>query len=213
MSEKIKSYSTTEEKMNVYSHLFGLLLSIVGLILLLVKSFHSGTVLSTVSYAIFGASMITLYLASTLYHASVDEKKRKRLNVFDHSAIYVLIAGTYTPFSLLGLQGAWGWSIFGVVWGIAVIGVVLKLFFTGRFRLASTISYVLMGWVIVVAIKPLIERFPFEGLMWLAAGGFSYTFGAVLYQVKRIPYNHALFHFFVLLGTFTHFMGVYLYTK
>ena len=134
------------------------------------------------------------------------------MNIFDHAAIYFLIAGTYTPFTLLGLQGAWGWTIFGIAWGIGLAGIILKLFFTGRYNLLSTISYVAMGWIIVIALKPLIERFPFEGLMWLATGGLFYTIGAVLYMLKKIPYNHAIFHFFVLAGAIAHYLGVLFYT-
>jgi hemolysin III len=157
--------------------------------------------------------MILLYLASTLYHNSKVPEKRKKLKVFDHASIYVLIAGSYTPFSLLVLRGAWGWSVFGVVWGIAVAGIILKLFFTGRFNIVSTISYILMGWVVVVAIKPLIANFETEGLLLLLAGGVFYTVGAVLYSIKRIPYNHAIFHFFVLFGSLAHYLAILLYTR
>jgi hemolysin III len=209
MSGIIKTYSHREEQLNIWSHFTGFILSIAGLVLLMIKGIQSGSTLTIFSYAIYGVSMLVLYLASTLYHSAKEPERRKKLNIFDHAAIYVLIAGTYTPFSLLVLKGAWGWSIFGVVWGIAAIGITLKLFFTGRFNLVSTISYVLMGWVVVIAIKPLITNFNMEGLLLLAAGGFFYTVGAVLYSIKRIPYNHAIFHFFVLLGSLTHFLAIY----
>jgi hemolysin III len=213
MSGNIKTYSHKEEQLNIWSHFSGFILSIIGLILLLHKGIQSGSALTIISYAIYGVSMLVLYLASTLYHSAKEPQRRQKLNIFDHSAIYVLIAGTYTPFSLLVLKGAWGWSIFGVVWGIAAVGIILKLFFTGRFKLASTISYVLMGWVIVIAIKPLVANFSTVGLLLIAVGGFFYTIGAVLYSIKRIPYNHAIFHFFVLLGSLTHFMAIFLYTN
>jgi hemolysin III len=212
MSNIVKTYSPREEKLNVISHFTGLILSIIGSIILIIKGISSGTGLSIVSYIVYGISMILLYLASTLYHNSKEAEKRRKLKVFDHASIFVLIAGTYTPFSLLVLKGAWGWSVFGVVWGIALTGIILKLFFTGRFNIVSTISYILMGWVVVVAIKPLIANFQTEGLILLLSGGLFYTFGAVLYSIKRIPYNHAIFHFFVLFGSLAHYIAILLYT-
>ncbi|MGE4289772.1 MAG: hemolysin III family protein [Salinivirgaceae bacterium] len=212
MTTPIHRYTHTEEQINIWSHFAGIILSLVGMVILLIKGINLQSTLHIVSYAIYGTSMLVLFSASTLYHSAKNPEKRKKLNIFDHAAIYFLIAGTYTPFTLLGLQGAWGWSIFGVAWGIGLAGIILKLFFTGRFNLLSTISYVAMGWIIVFALKPLIERFPFEGLMWLAAGGVFYTIGAVLYMFKKIPYNHAIFHFFVLAGAIAHFMGVLLHT-
>ncbi len=212
MTTPIHRYTYTEEQINIWSHFAGILLSLVGMVILLMKGIHLQSTLHIVSYAIYGTSMLVLFSASTLYHSATEPEKRKKLNIFDHAAIYFLIAGTYTPFTLLGLQGAWGWSIFGVAWGIGLAGIILKLFFTGRFNLLSTISYVAMGWIIVFAIKPLIARFPFEGLMWLAAGGLFYTIGAVLYMFKKIPYNHAIFHFFVLAGAIAHYFGVLFYT-
>lgn len=209
----VTRYSKEEETLNVWSHFTGLILSAFGVVILIIKGIQTGSTLSVVSYAIYGLSMILLYLASTTYHHAGDPEKRKKLKVFDHAAIYVLIAGSYTPFSLLVLKGTWGWSVFGVVWGIAAMGITMKLFYTGRFKLLSTISYVLMGWVIVVAIKPLIANFTFEGLMLLLTGGIFYTTGAVLYSIKRIPFNHAIFHFFVLFGSLAHFLAIYLYTS
>ena len=209
--DKIKYYDPKEEKLNVISHFIGLLLSVVALVLLVVKASLFGNALHIVSFSIFGASLIVLYAASTLYHFSQAPKLRQRLNVFDHSAIYILIAGTYTPFTLVVLNGWVGWTIFGVSWGLALSGVIFKLFFTGKFDKISTIAYVLMGWLIVFAIKPLIHNLPTEGLWWLLAGGLFYTVGAVLYSFKRMQYNHAIFHVFVLLGSFSHFMAVYFY--
>ena len=210
-NDKIKYYEPKEEKLNVISHFIGLLLSIVALVLLVVKAGLFGNALHIVSFSIYGASLIALYAASTLYHNSKAPKLRQRLNVFDHSAIYILIAGTYTPFTLVVLNGWVGWTIFGVSWGLALFGVVFKLFFTGKFDKISTIAYVLMGWLIVFAIKPLVQNLPIEGLLWLLAGGLFYTVGAVLYSFKNMRYNHAIFHVFVLLGSFCHFMAVYFY--
>jgi hemolysin III len=210
-SKEIHFYTPAEERLNVVSHGIGLVLSIFGTILLVVKSCLLGTVWHIVSFSIYGVSMILLYTASTVYHASKEPELRKRLNVFDHASIYVLIAGTYTPFTLVTMHGPWGWSIFGVVWGIAIAGIILKLFFTGRFNLASTIAYVVMGWIVVIAFKPMIANTPAIGLFWLLAGGLFYTSGAVLYMFKKMPYNHATFHFFVLAGTICHFIMIYFY--
>ena len=168
--EDITYYEATEEKLNVITHGIGLLLSIVALVLLIVKSSHEGTAKHIVSFTVFGASLILLYSASTFYHSSQKPKLRHRLNILDHASIYVLIAGTYTPFTLVVLKGWLGWTIFGFTWGIAVIGIVLKLFYTGRFDRISTIAYVAMGWIIIFAVKPLIEVFPLNGLYWLLAG-------------------------------------------
>ena len=164
-----------------------------------------------VSYWIFGSSIILLYAASTLYHSVRERKLRYRLNILDHASIYILIAGTYTPFSLVTLQGSVGWIIFGVVWALAIIGVILKLFFTGRFETLSTIMYVAMGWIIVFAVKPLIDNLSQDGLIWLFTGGISYTIGAVIFSIDRLKYNHAIFHVFVLFGTFCHFLAIYYY--
>jgi len=209
--DDIKYYDSKEEKINVISHAIGLILSIVALVLLVVYSSLYGNVWHITSFAIFGASLIVLYAASTAYHYSQNPKLRSRLNIFDHAAIYVLIAGTYTPFTLVILKGWVGWTIFGISWGLALTGVVLKLFYTGKYDKISTIAYVLMGWVIIFALKPLINNFPLKGLLWLLAGGIFYTIGAILYSFKKLKYNHAVFHIFVLLGSFCHFMAVFFY--
>jgi hemolysin III len=208
---KITYYEPKEEKFNVISHALGLVLSIVALVLLVVFASLEGTAWHIVSFSIYGASLIVLYSASTFYHYAQSPKLRQRLNIFDHAAIYILIAGTYTPFTLVVLKGWVGWTIFGVSWGLAFIGVILKIFYTGKYDKISTIAYVLMGWVIVFAIKPLVNSLPIEGLFWLLSGGISYTVGAVLYSIKRIKYNHAIFHIFVLLGSFCHFIAIFFY--
>ena len=209
--KKLKYYSPTEEKINIFSHTVGFIFSIAALVLLVVRASLYGNGWHIVSVSIFGTSLMTLYAASTLYHNARDPQIRSRLKVFDHASIYALIAGTYTPFTLVILSGAVGWVIFGLSWGAALTGIILKLFFTGRYNLLSTIMYVLMGWVIVFAIKPLINNLPREGLLWLLAGGIAYTIGAILYSIKKIPLNHAIFHIFVLLGSFCHFVSVFFY--
>ncbi|MFT5915183.1 MAG: hemolysin III [Bacteroidia bacterium] len=205
------TYSIKEEKLNVLTHAIGLALSIIALPFLIIRANQIGSWLEIVSFGVFGVSMIVLYAASTFYHNSTNEARRKKLNIFDHASIYVLIAGTYTPLVLVTLHGTVGWVLFGVTWGFALVGVILKLFFTGKYDLVSTIMYVLMGWIIVFAIKPLIANLATLGLYWLFAGGISYTIGAILYKWKGLKYNHAIFHVFVLLGTFCHFISVYIY--
>ncbi len=204
-------YSPGEEMTNIISHAVGLVLSIVALLLMLIRASESGNTLHVVSAAIFGASLIALYAASTLYHSAKDPKVRSRLRINDHATIYILIAGTYTPFTLITLNGWVGWTIFGVSWGMAIAGVVLKLFFTGKYNVLSTLMYVFMGWIIIFAVKPLINSLSSEGLFWLVAGGVAYTTGAVIYSIKKIKFNHAIFHLFVLLGSFCHFISVYFY--
>ena len=209
--EGIKYYSSIEEKINIISHAIGFILSIVALVLLVTHANLHGDVWHIVSFSIFGASLIILYAASTFYHSAKKSELRNRLKIIDHASIYVLIAGTYTPFTLVTLNGTIGWVIFGTSWGLALTGIILKLFFTGKYNLISTIMYVLMGWVIVFAIKPLINNLPLEGLLWLFAGGISYTIGAILYSIKKIKFNHAIFHTFVLMGSLCHFMSVFFY--
>lgn len=212
MKEKIiHRYSKTEEFLNIATHGLGLLLSIVAFPFLVVRSLHFEGFLKPFSIAVYGLSLIILYAASTFYHAAKRDKLRRRLNIFDHAAIYVLIAGTYTPFTIIVLEGTTGWIIFGLTWFFALIGIILKLFFTGRFDRLSTIMYVLMGWQIIFAIKPLIDRLPEKGLQLLIWGGVFYTVGAILYSIKKIPLNHAIFHVFVLLGSASHFLCIYHY--
>lgn len=211
MSKHNHYYSDAEEKLNIYSHGAGLVLSIIAFPFLVLKSLTFDGFWKPTSIFVFGLSMIILYAASTFYHAATIPKIRRRLNIFDHAAIYVLIAGTYTPFTIIILEGQLGWMLFIATWIFALTGIILKLFFTGRFNKLSTIMYVLMGWQIVFAIQPLIESFSREGLQWLFAGGIFYTIGAVLYSIKKIPFNHAIFHVFVLFGTASHFISIYFY--
>ncbi len=209
MSVKPSTYHPREEKLNIISHAFGLVLSVLALVFLILKAFEKGNILLIASFIIFGVSMVLLYAASTFYHSATNSRLRNRLNILDHASIYVLIAGTYTPFALVTLNGFTGTLIMIVVWAMAITGVILKLFFTGRYQLLSTIMYVVMGWVIIFAIKPLVNNLSTEGLWWLFSGGISYTLGAALFMIDRIPYNHAIFHLFVLGGTFCHFMAIY----
>jgi hemolysin III len=209
MSEKLNyHYSEKEERLNIITHAFGLLLSVIGLPFLILKSLNLNGFWKPISLIIYGLSLIVLYAASTFYHAAKNPRLRRKLNIFDHAAIYVLIAGTYTPFTILVLEGSLGWIIFGLTWAFALTGIILKLFYTGRFDKLSTALYLLMGWQIMFVINPLMERFSTEGLQLLFAGGVFYTVGAVLYSIKKLPYNHAIFHVFVLLGSVCHFFSV-----
>jgi len=208
---EVYNYPEFEEKLNVWSHFLGLLLSGVALVLLVMRALELQNIWAVISFPVFGISMMILYLASTLYHRSKDPKMRYRLNIFDHAAIFVLIAGSYTPFVLVTLNGTEGWIIFSLVWAIAFIGIILKIFLTGKFRILSTVMYVAMGWLIVFSFKSLAQNLDFNGLVWLISGGLAYTAGAVLYSIEKMRFNHAIFHIFVLIGTFCHFMSVYLY--
>lgn len=207
----IQFYSPTEEKLNIWSHAFGIFLSIIALVLLIIKAVQQDNIWMMISFPIFGVSLILLYLASTLYHASKEPQKRFKLKVFDHAAIYVLIAGSYTPFTLVSLNGETGWLIFSMVWVMAFTGIILKLFFTGKFKIVSTAMYVLMGWLIVFYFQDLTASLHEKGVFYLILGGISYTIGAILYSIKKIKFNHAIFHFFVLAGSFCHFLSIYLY--
>lgn len=209
--DKITIYTKKEEKINVISHLFGLILSIFALPILVYKASQHQDSLYLISSVIYGLGLITLYAASTLYHNEKNIKRRAKLNIFDHASIFVLIAATYTPFLCITLHGFIGWLLFIIVWSIAIIGIVLKLFFTGKYEYLSTTMYVIMGWIIVGAIKPLIENLSTNGIFWLVAGGIFYTIGAFIFSLKKIKMNHAIFHFFVLLGSISHFIAIYFY--
>ena len=207
----IHTYSNLEEKLNVWSHFAGLILSVIGLVLLIFRALELENIWAIISFPIFGLSMIILYLASTVYHYSEHPKIRYRLNIFDHAAIYVLIAGSYTPFVLVSLNGTEGYIIFSIVWSIALVGIIFKIFYTGRFDILSTILYLAMGWLIIFSSKSLLQSLDFNGLLWLISGGIAYTIGAILYSINKLKLNHAIFHVFVLLGTFCHFISVYFY--
>jgi len=206
-------YRQAEEKINVITHAFGFLLSVIAFIFFIKKSIelqNLGYAISTIVYAV---SLMVLYAASTGYHSAKRRKLRARLNIFDHAAIYILIAGTYTPFTLITLKGTLGYILFSIVWAVAVVGVILKLFYTGKFKLLSTIMYVAMGWIVIFAIKPLLENLPTNGIWLLFAGGFFYTLGAVLFMFDKLKFNHAIFHVFVLLGSISHFLAIYFYVN
>lgn len=188
---KYNTNSNFEEKFNVNSHLLGFFLSLIAFVLLILKGFESSSLLNTFSYCTFSISMMFLYYSSANYHNASDKKKRAQLKIVDHCAIYVLIAGTYTPFALISIVDTKGWVF-------AAIGITVKLFFTGRFKVISTLMYVVMGWLILLFVKSFMEALSAEGIYWLVIGGLLYTVGALIYLVKKIPLNHGIFHVFVL---------------
>jgi hemolysin III len=208
---KLNTYSLNEEKINVISHGIGLFLSVVAFLFLLIKSVKYGAAVHIISAIIYGVSLLLLYTASTLYHNSTKERLRKRLNVFDHASIFVLIAGSYTPFLLISLKGALGFYFFIFIWVAAITGVILKLFYFGKYGILSTIMYVAMGWVIIFVMKSLMENVPINGIYWLWIGGVLYTIGAVIYSIDKLKMNHAIFHIFVLLASIAHFIAIYFY--
>lgn len=204
-----KHYTVGEEVANAITHAVGVVLSVVALILLVVYASFEGDAWRIVGVSIFGSALILLYMASTLYHALPQPSLKRIMRILDHSAIYVLIAGTYTPFLLGIMRSTWGWVLFGVLWGAAVAGIVFKLFCIGRFDKISTLFYVAMGWAIVVAIKPAVELVPVGGMVLMLIGGLAYMGGVIFYLWDRLPYNHAIWHLFVLAGSATHFAAIF----
>ena len=200
-----------EELANSVSHGVGLLGALAATPVLIVASANRGGPADIVGASIFGATVILLYLASTSYHSTPAGRLRDRLQRLDHAAIYLLIAGTYTPFTLGVLAGPWGWTLFGLVWGTAAVGVSFKLTAGVRSPRLSTASYVVMGWLVVIAIRPLALNMPLEGLLWLVAGGLSYTGGVAFYSARKLRYSHFLWHLCVLAGTVCHFFAVLWY--
>lgn len=200
-----------EEIANSITHGFGIALAIAGLVFLVIYSAATGDPWKIVSCSIYGATLVILYTSSTLYHSFQQPRLKRRLQILDHACIYLLIAGTYTPFTLVTLRGPWGWSLFGVIWALALCGLVFKLLFIDRFKVLSVVVYLIMGWLAVIAIKPMMERMSFSSLVWIAAGGLLYTVGVLFYVAeRRWRYSHAVWHVFVLGGSACHFVAVVL---
>lgn len=202
--------SPFEEKLNTITHAIGALFGIAALVLLIVYNTEK-TPWSLFSVIVYGISIILLFSASTVYHAVKGDKRKYYFRIVDHINIYFLIAGTYTPVCLIALNDSLGWTIFWVVWGIAAFGAILKLFFTGRFELFSTLLYLVMGWLIVFDFTNLSKSLGSDGILFLFAGGLSYTVGIVFYLVQKIPFNHVIWHLFVLAGAFFHFLMIFFY--
>ena len=206
---RMSDQTRLEEQLNAFTHAVGAFLGIAGLVILLVK--QNGSPWSLFSVLIYGISIIILFTASTLYHAAKTERRKHYFRIVDHVSIYLLIAGTYTPVLLLMLASSKGWPLFWAVWGIAAFGVVLKLFFTGRFEIFSTLLYLVMGWLIVFDFNMLVNTMDSGGLLLLMAGGLAYTVGIVFYAIRKIPFNHVIWHVFVLAGAICHYLMILLY--
>jgi hemolysin III len=207
-SRKPRQYTLGEEIAASVTHGIGTALAITGLVVVLVTAVLDGSALHVVSAAIYGSSLVLLYLASTLYHAIQHPKAKRVLKILDHAGIYLLIAGTYTPFTLVTLQGPWGWSIFGVIWSLAIVGMSLEAFWVRRPKWTSVVVYVAMGWMGVIAIRPLIASLAGPGLWLLIAGGVAYTVGTVFYVWTSVRYTHAIWHLWVIAGSVLHFFAI-----
>jgi hemolysin III len=203
-----KNETWVEELANSITHGVGLALSVIGLIVLIVLSVTRGTAWHILGCTIYGVTLVLLYSASTLYHSFRTPRLKRILKILDHTAIYLLIAGTYTPFTIVNLRGFWGWTLFSLVWGLSVFGIVWKFFYAERFQIISTLIYLAMGWLVLIAIKPVTTALPLSGILWLVAGGIFYTVGVLFFALKRLPYNHAIWHVFVLAGSTCHYFAV-----
>ena len=200
-----------EELANSITHGIGFLLSVAALVILVVSASMHGDAYMVVSFSVYGASLVALYLASTFYHSFHAPRLKHYLRILDHCAIYLLIAGTYTPFTLLNLRGPVGWTLFGVIWGLALVGIILKFWHVARFPILTPLIYIAMGWVGAIAIKPSIAAIPPDGLRLLVAGGVTYTVGVIFYALEKLPYNHAIWHMFVLSASAMHFFAILFY--
>lgn len=207
-SQPKKAYSLGEEIANSLSHGIGAALGIAGMVILVVLAALQGDPWRVVSFAIYGSTLIILFLASTLYHGIQHPGAKSILQRIDHASIYLLIAGTYTPILLVSMRGAWGWSLFGVIWGIAALGTGYEILSSRRIGKVSLIAYLVMGWLCVIALRQLLDSLSPGGLAWLAAGGLLYTAGVVFYIWHKLPYNHAIWHLFVLGGSICHFFAM-----
>ena len=208
ISLKFKYPSLGEEIANSITHGIGAALSIAALVLLVVFAALRGDAWRVVGFSIFGSSLFILYLTSTLYHSFTNRRVKRFFRVLDHSMVFILIAGSYTPLTLTVLRGPWGWTLFGLIWGLAIFGIVMKIVFFDRFNALSLVLYILMGWLVVIALKPLLSAASLGLLIWMGIGGLSYTLGVIFYAWERLPFNHAVWHLFVLGGSISHFFGM-----
>jgi len=207
----LKSWSTGEEVANSITHGIGVALGIAALVLLVVFASIRGDAWQVVSFSIYGTTLILLYLASTLYHSFTGQRLKRFFRILDHSSIYLLIAGTYTPVTLVLMRGPWGWTLFGLIWAMAIGGIVFKVFLLEKLEILSILFYVAMGWLCIIAFKPIMQMVPKGMIIWFLIGGASYTLGVVFYVLEKIPYNHAIWHLFVLGGSISHFFGFLFY--
>lgn len=206
--DNIENFTKGEEVTNAILHGIGLGLAIAALVVLVVFARIYGDVWYMASFSIYGSTLVMLYLSSTLYHSFPEGKVKNIFEIFDHSAIYLLIAGTYTPLTLISLRGSLGWTIFGIVWGIAVVGIVFKVFWVKKFVILSTLLYIVMGWLIIFAINPLLAAMNKTSIIFLVSGGLLYTLGTIFYVRRKMKYHHAIWHLFVLGGSVCHFFTI-----
>ena len=204
-------YPPLEERFNIISHFAACLASIILAFFLIKKAYITNDFLTMISSIIYGFSLVLLFGASTMYHSAKEPRSRHLLNIFDHSSIYVLIAGTYTPFALVAMENTCGWTLFKLVWAVAFIAIIFKLFTTGKFPLLSAIIYAILGWTILFFIQDLFHSVSIQGIYWLFIGGFFYTIGAVMFCLHKIEFNHAIFHILVILGALSHFISIYFF--
>lgn len=204
-------YSAAEELAHVLTHGLGAVLAVAALVALVIKAALYGNVWHVVACSVYGATLVLMYTGSTLYHSATDTRAKSILRVIDHSLIFLMIAGTYTPFTLVTLRGPWGWSLFALTWTLTVVGLVFKLIHTGRYERLSLAIYLAMGWSVLVALQPLIEALPIGGLLLLAGGGLTYSLGALFYAWRSLPFNHAIWHGFVLLGGTLHYFAIFFF--
>jgi hemolysin III len=200
-----------DELASALTHGIGLLLSLAGVPVLIVLAATRGSVWHVIGVSIYGASLIALYAASTIYHSVQHPPAKRVLRLMDHSAIYLLIAGTYTPFTLVTLRGSWGWTLLGLIWLVALLGIAWKLVHVGRYMVVSTLLYIAMGWLVLVAVRPLFRALPMSGLVWLFAGGLAYTLGTIFFGLSRLRLNHAIWHVCVIAGSCCHYVAVLRY--
>lgn len=208
---RIADHSSYEELANSLTHGVGLALALAGAAVVITLAALRGTAWHIVAVSVYGGTLVGLYTASTLYHALQSPRVKRIFRILDHSSIYLLIAGTYTPFGLVNLRGAWGWTLLGLVWGLSVLGILWKVWFVEHFAVVSTAIYVVMGWLAVIAVKPLYQAVHAGGMAWIAAGGVAYTLGIVFFASKRIRYAHAIWHVFVMAGSVCHYVAVVRY--
>jgi hemolysin III len=209
----MENVSLREEIANSISHGLGLVLAIVAVPILVAAALRGGSVRFVVGVSVFGGTMVLLYLASTLYHSLTHETAKALCRVFDHTAIFLLIAGTYTPFSLGVLRGPWGWSLLAIIWTLAIVGITLKIRKRTRHSRITIVLYVIMGWLAIVAVKPMVMLIPVPGILLIFAGGIAYTGGLAFFALERIRYNHFIWHLFVIAGTTCHFFAVLWYAS
>jgi hemolysin III len=210
-SYSLKAQSLNEEIANSITHSVGVGLSIAALVILVVLASRRGDVWRITSFSIYGTTLFLLYLSSTLYHSFVDSKIKNIFRILDHSSIYLLIAGTYTPVTLTLMRGAWGWTLFGLAWAMAIGGIIVTSLLLDKLKALVVLSYVVMGLLVVIAIKPMIKMVPQGMIIWLFIGGACYILGIVFYLWKRLPYHHPIWHLFVLGGSISHFLGIFFY--